>query len=141
MAERTLDHLLTTLDVNLHAFAVCEIEDGARLIFGAMDVVVVHHVLAGSGSLTVKDAPPVEFGPGTILIVPPNAKQSLTAGQTARFDVDAAENCTLLDDGLLRFDAAKGGKGALRVICGTITAGYGGSFGLFDFLEGPIVDA
>lgn len=142
MAERkTLDHLLTTLDVNLHAFAVCEIARDTRLNFGAMDVVVVHYVLAGSGVLAVKGAEPVAFRPGAILIVPPNVSQSLIAGGRADTDVDAAENCTMLDDGLLRFDAAGGGTGDLRVICGTITAGYGGSFGLFDFLEGPVVDS
>ena len=139
--KRTLDHLLTTLDVNLHAFAVCEIAAGARLNFAAMDVVVVHHVLAGSGVLTVKDRDPIRFEAGSILIVPPNAQQSLSTGDVATTEVDAGENCTLLDDGLLRFDAAHGETGDLRVICGTITAGYGGSFGLFDFMEGPIVDS
>jgi AraC-like DNA-binding protein len=46
----------------------------------------------------------------------------------------------MLVDGLLEFDAAGGEKGDLRVMCATVTASYGGSFGLFDSLAGPIVD-
>jgi AraC family transcriptional activator of mtrCDE len=141
MPDRVLDRLVTTLDVRLHAFAVCEIEAGARLKFDAMDVVVVHYVLSGDGVLTAKDSSPVPFKAGAILIVPPNVAQSLTGGAAATHDVNAAENCTLLEDGLLLFDAAEGKPGDLRVICGTITASFGSSFGVFDLIHAPIVDS
>jgi AraC-like DNA-binding protein len=141
MPDHVLDRLVTTLDVRLHAFAVCEIQSGARLNFDAMNVVVVHYVLSGEGVLTAKNASPVPFKAGALLIVPPNLSQSLTAGGIAERDVNAAENCSLLEDGLLLFDAAAGKPGDLRVICGTITASFGSSFGVFDLIRAPVVDS
>jgi AraC family transcriptional activator of mtrCDE len=141
MPDHVLDRLVTTLDVRLHAFAVCEIETGARLNFDAMEMVVVHYVLSGAGTLSAKGSEPVQFGPGALLIVPPNVSQSLTAGSVAERDVSAGENCALLEDGLLLFDAARGKSGDLRVICGTITAALGGTFGVFDLIRHPVVDS
>lgn len=141
MPDHVLDRLVTTLDVRLHAFAVCEVEAGARLNFDAMDVVVVHYVLAGEGIVSAEGSSPLPFKAGSLLIVPPNVSQSLTGGSVAERDVNAAENCSLLEDGLLLFDAAEGKRGDLRVICGTITASLGSSFGVFDLIRAPVVDS
>jgi AraC-like DNA-binding protein len=138
--EQKLDRLLTTLDVRIHAFAVCEIKRGSRLVFDPMNAVVVHYVLVGTGLLFVEGREPVAFGPGSILVVPPNAGQALAADLKFRRDVPAAEHCSMLVDGLVKFDAAEGRKGDLLTICGTITATYGGSFGLFDSLPVALVE-
>ncbi len=52
----------------------------------------------------------------------------------------AAAHCSMVLDGLLQFDAAGGQGGALQTICATLNATYGGSFGLLDNLQGPLVD-
>lgn len=139
MAAHALEKLLSTLDVRLHAFAVCEVADGARLVFEPMEVVVVHHVLQGRGVLETPGAPPATFGPGWILVVPPRCGQALVAGRAER-EVAAGDNCAMLVDGLVKFDAAAGERGTVRTICGTLTATYAGSFGLFDNLAGPLID-
>ncbi len=140
MAPNSLDRLLATLDVQLHAFAVLEIASGSRLIFPPMNVIVVHYVLSGHGSLEVNGATPVELAEGSIAVVPPKRGQALVAGGDALRDVLATENCSMLVDALLQFDAAGGAMGDLRIICATVTASYSGSFGLFDSLAGPITD-
>ena len=132
-----LAECLTTLDVRVHAFALCEIQRGFRLKFDAMDAVVVHYVLRGDGVLHQQGYEPVAFGPGTMMIVAPGRAQSL-ASEPAGLDVAADKSCRILADGLLKFDARQG-AGELLVACGTITATYGGSFGLFDNQAGPIV--
>lgn len=57
-------------------------------------------------------------------------------------EVRADERCARLEtDGLVRFTAGKGGGEAatpLLVVCGAITASYGGGFGLFDSLLLPL---
>jgi AraC-like DNA-binding protein len=136
----SLDRLLATLDVQLHGFAVCEVRSAARLLFDPMNVIVVHYVLAGRGQLEVDGAAAAEVGAGSILIVPANRAQALVAGDFAETEVPAADNCAAIVDGLLKFDAAQGETGDLRTICATLTATYGGSFGLFDSLAHPIVD-
>lgn len=140
MELSSLDRLLATLDVQLHGFAVCEVALGSRLIFQAMNVIVVHYVLAGEGLLEVEGAAAVEIAAGSILVVPANRGQALVAGRTAEIDIPAAENCAAVIEGLLKFDAANGESGQLRTICATITANCGGTFGLFDGLAQPIVD-
>jgi len=134
-----LDRLLATLDTRLHAFAVCEVQRGFRLVFDAMEAVVIHYVLAGTGFLRVGDGPSVPFGPHCILIVPPRFTQSLSASHNDSQDVEAAENCSPLADRLVKFDA-RTGLGDLLTICGSITATHGGTFGLFDTLSAPIVE-
>lgn len=141
MTTPVLDRLLTTLDVDLHAFAVCNIADGARLVFEPMNVVVIHYVLAGAGVLQVVGSDPVRFETGAMLIVPPRRGQSLAALSPVRRDVPAADHCLMLVDGLLKFDAADGAESPLMTICATLTATYAGSFGLFDNLVEPIVEA
>lgn len=140
MELSSLDRLLATLDVQLHGFAVCDVRSGSRLVFEAMNVIVVHYVLAGEGLLEVDGATAVPIAAGSILVVPADRAQALVAGEVASIDVPAAENCAAVVDGLLKFDAAAGEPGDLRTICATLTATYGGSFGLFDNLARPIVD-
>jgi AraC-like DNA-binding protein len=136
----SLDRLLATLDVQLHSFAVCNVQLGSRLVFEAMNVIVVHYVLAGEGLLEVGGAAAAQIGAGSILVVPAGRSQALVAGPEASIDVSAAQNCSAVVDGMLEFDAAGGKAGDLRTICSTITATCGGTFGLFDALAHPIVD-
>jgi AraC family transcriptional regulator, activator of mtrCDE len=140
MSQQVLDRLLTTLDVHIHAFAVCEVARGSHLAFEPMNAVVVHYVLAGKGVLYVQGCEPIAFGPHSILIVPANAAQTLAADARPGKIVRAAEHCSMLVDGLVKFDAAHRSKADLLTICGTITATLGGSLGLFDALASPLVE-
>lgn len=136
-----LDRLLTTLDVRLHAFAVCNVAPGCRLVFEPMTTVIVHYVLEGSGVIECGRAQPVGFAPGSILIVPPDQGQALSAGaQPGTIDIAAGEHCLMVADGLVEFDAAGARKPELLTICATVAVTYGGSIGLFDGLGAPIVD-
>jgi AraC-like DNA-binding protein len=140
MRGDVLEELLTTLDVRLHAFAVCEVQRGWRLEFEAMDAAVVHYVLAGGGVLHQQEAAPVGFGPHSILVVAPGRRQSLLGtGEPAVTAVAAGESCLLLADGLIKFDAHDH-AGDLVTVCGTITATHGGGHGLFDQLVEPLVE-
>ncbi len=137
--SNVLDRLLATLDTRLHAFALCEVQRGFRLVFNPMGMVVIHYVLVGTGSLQVGDGKVVPFGPHSILVVPPRQRQRLSASEGETKDIRAEENCSPLPDRLVRFGAETGG-GDLLVLCGSISATYGGTFGLFDTLSEPIVE-
>ena len=139
MSRDVLEQLLTTLDVRVHAFALCEVERGRRLQFDAAEAVIVHFVLGGSGWLKVKGAAPVAFEPKSVLVVPPGRAQALSVSEEVEGVVNAERSCRLLSGGLLTFDAAPI-RVDLRTVCGTITATYAGGFGLFDNLSGPLVE-
>lgn len=139
MRERVLDRLLVTLDVGVEAFAICEVQSGARLVLEPLDAIVVHYVLAGTCHLLTSSNDPIACGPGSVIVVPPGLDQSLAATNQPTRDVLAADSCSMERDGILLFDAADGGAGDLRVVCGTIMASVSGSFGLIDRVSQPIV--
>jgi len=142
MLPRTLDRLLTTLDVDLHAFALCEVQAGHRLVFDPMEAVVVHYVLAGMGSIRLTNGSEATLRPDRIVIVPPRLGQALEApgavGTPPPRDVPADERCAALEaGGMVRFLVGETPPG-LVVACGTVSASYGGGFGLFDALSAPL---
>lgn len=140
MVHETLERLLTTLDVALHGFAVCNVDSDARLLFEPMDMIVIHYVLRGNGALESAGLVPIPFGPGHMLIVPAGSGQALTGSGPIQRDFPADEHCAMLVDGLVRFDAAPNqDPNGVMTICSTLSATYGGSFGLFDKLSGPLV--
>ena len=139
MAKDTLDRLLTTLAVRIHAFAICEIKAGWRLAFDPMDAVTIHYVLAGSGTIRVADETEAAYSPFSIIVVPARVTQSLGEPGTILDEANAANHCGLLADGLVKFTAGDGTRDTL-IVCATISATYGGALGLFDYLRGPVVD-
>ncbi len=140
MSEPLLDQLLATMDVAVEAFAVCEVRKGLRLIGGASKAIEVHYVLSGTMYLTVPGQPVMLCPPGSVVIVPPGVTQVIAADPHPARDVGAADNCRMTRDGLMLFDAAEGGAGDVRVVCGLVFANISGSFGLLDAVTRPIVE-
>lgn len=139
MPDVILDRLLATMDVAVEAFAICEVQRGLRLV-GAADAVEVHYVLSGTLFLTVGDRPTVRCGPGSIVIVPPGLRQVMAAEEATGTDVHAADSCAPTRSGMLLFDAAEGGTGDVRLVCGLIAANISGSFGLLDAVKQPVIE-
>ena len=138
--DDTLDRLLTELAVRLHAFSVCEVQQGWRLAFPAFAAVTVHYVLQGAGAVCVGNGPWLAFAPQSIIVVPARQPHVLgEAGAVAR-TVPAAEHCSLIGDGLVRFTAGDGSRDVL-LVCGTIPASHGSALGLFDLLREPMVES
>ncbi len=138
MPTDVLDRLLITLAVRLHAFAYCEVERGWRLTFDPMDMITIHYVLAGSGVLQT-DTGSVFFRADNILIVPARVSQSLGEVGASAGVAAGEEHATLVDDGLVKFTAGDGSRDIL-IVCGAISATFGGALGLFDRLREPLVE-
>ena len=138
--ENLLDRLLVTMEVRLEAFALLDVRSGYRLVFDALDAVIIHYVLSGSGLLEVPGEPPLSFSAGSIVILPAGMRQAIRIDGGAAIDVDAGEHCAMVKDGLIRFEATGGGTGELTLLCGSIMASTSGSYGLFDKLRRPVHD-
>ena len=135
--NRTLDQLLTTLEVDPNAFSVCRIQTGWRMTFPAFDAVTIHFVLHGSGHLQVGASPPIPFAPSSVLIVPTSEKHWVgEVGNHAKIR-EAADRCALLGDGLIEFTAGSGADDVL-MLCGALPAPYQGGLGFFDLLRTPV---
>ena len=138
MAADILDRLLNTLDVRLHAFSVCEIQEGWRLTFPPFQAVILHYVLQGTGSLRVGNGPWQSFAPHSIIVVPTRQPHTMGEAGTAEGEVLADDHCSLLGDGLVTFTAGNGSQDTL-LVCGTIPETHATALGLFAFLQNPIV--
>lgn len=139
-ADDTLDRLLTELAVRLHAFSVCEVQQGWRLTFPAFAAVTVHYVLQGTGAVCVGNGPWLAFAAQNIIVVPARQPHVLGAAGAMARTVPAAEHCSLIGDGLVRFTAGDGSRDIL-LVCGTIPASHGSALGLFDLLREPMVES
>jgi AraC family transcriptional regulator, activator of mtrCDE len=140
MSEQILDRLLVTLDVAVEAFAICEIKRGLRLVARPKNAIEIHYVLAGMMHLMTPGADPIVCGPGSLVVIPPRMPQTIAADDMPAHNVLAVESCSIVQDGMLLFDAAQGGIGDLRVVCGAIAASVSGSYGLLDGVHAPIVE-
>lgn len=126
------------MDVHLHAFSVCEIQEGWRLTFPPFQAIIVHYVLRGGGSLRVGNGPWQPFAPHSIIVVPTRQPHTMGEAGTAAGEVLAADHCSLLGDGLVTFTAGDGTHDTL-LVCGTIPETHASALGLFAFLHDPIV--
>jgi AraC family transcriptional activator of mtrCDE len=134
--RRTLDQLLTTIDVDPHAFSVCRIQTGWRMTFPAFAAVTIHFVLRGSGHLRVGASPPIPFSPSSMLIVPTSEQHWVgEVGDHAEVR-ESADCCALLGDGLVEFTAGSGADDTL-MLCGALSAPYQDGLGFFDLLRAP----
>ena len=134
-----LDRILISLAVRLHAFAYCEVQSGWNLAFGPMEAITIHYVLRGSGILKLSNGASVEFQPNHVVIVPAGIAQSLGEKNADAGEVSADLSSTIVGDGLVRFTAGDGAQDIL-LICGAITASYGGALGVFAHLDAPLVE-
>ena len=134
-----LSNLLSTLSVRVHAIALCQIQRGWRLAkTGAADAIYVHYVLAGEGTVVVEDQAPVPFGPNTMIIPPRHTAHTLGFPDATR-TAAAADAMGALPNGLITLTAGDGSRDIL-IACGSITADYAGSIGLFDRLHEALVE-
>ena len=139
MSNDTLERLLITLAVRIHAFAVCEIKLGWRLTFEPMEAVTIHFILAGAGTVRVDGGSHLPFEQHSIIVVPARVSQSLGTMDAYADQRAGEDNCSLVEGGLVKFVAGDGSRD-IWCVCGTIAATYAGALGLFDGLNDAIVE-
>lgn len=138
MKSDVLDRLLITLAVRLHAFSICQIQRGWRLVFGPLEAITVHYVLNGSGSVRVSDSSWIPFGPGSIVIVPARLPHAIGEAEEIIGEARGEEHCAIQHEGLVTFTAGDGSRDVL-LVCGMISASYEGALGLLAPLRAPLV--
>lgn len=139
MRNEMLEQLLSTLDIAIEAFAVCELRRGFRLVLKPVNAIEVHYVLKGTIHMAVAGADPIVCGPGSLIVVPPGVHQSIAADAQPSQEVVAERHCLTIGEGLVLHDLAGGNPGDLRLVCGHVTASITGTLGLLDDLSQPIV--
>lgn len=136
-SEATLETLFDRLDVRLDAFAMCEIENSCSMQCDPLDMLVVHFVLRGEGSIDCEHGS-FHIRAGTMIVVPKKLAKRINGAGPVLTVVEAKEACPLTE-GMVRFRACEQ-KADLVLGCGSVTAVVGEGFGLFDHLQQPLVE-
>jgi AraC-like DNA-binding protein len=137
MDHGVLEDLLSSVEVRLSAFAVCEIAADARLQVGPLESLICHFVARGHGFLEYAGKRvPIEAG--SIIMVPPHTAKSISGPHPVTRDFEAVDSCYSHGDGLLKFGASAE-QPTLILGCASMTADCAESFGLLDGLVEPAV--
>jgi len=138
-----LDELLTTLEVRFVALTECLVSPGHMLQMGGADAPGIHYNIFGRGWMFVRNDPPIELKPHTLIIVPPNApfRMEVAAAGKSSAHLRAVDGRlqTAGPDGVRRVVAGEGTP-EIILICGFFHAAYGSSTDLFAALSTPIVE-
>ena len=134
----TTDRLLAATDVNVDAFALCEVARDVCLVTPPVTAIEVHLVLAGTLYFSVPGSAPLTLHQGAVVVTPAGIPQRLAATLTPTYEVDAIAVCAPHPNGMMLFDATETGTGDLRILCGKVRAQIAGSVGTLDSVTAPI---
>ncbi len=143
--DALLDQLLTTLDVRIKVFALCEVGPGWRLSFGSNENPSLHYVLSGSGMIGVPDLSPIPLSRDTFVIIPRGFPHYFEGPGGVRREMHHDPGSNARGSGLPIIQAvdercADEEENSLLVVCGTVHASFGGALGLFERLRYPIAE-
>ena len=134
----TIEKLLEGLLVRVEPFVLCRTAAGPKLSLSPMAFASLHYVVAGTGSLSLTNCPPIPLEAGTIVILPAGVAHQLAGNGDEGPELEIARNCAPLALGMEDI-GSNTGLGGIAIACSSIRATYQQVHGLFDFLPEPIV--
>lgn len=122
------------LDVQLNAFAVCEVGNGCALKVDPIDTIIVHYVLQGEGSIECEHGVfPIRAG--MMVVIPKGLAKWIKGVGPVAYVSDASGSCPLTSE-IVRFRACQDSVD-LVLGCASVTANVGGT-AIFDHLQQPL---
>lgn len=134
-----VDRLLATLDLEVEAFAICEVSPGWRLAFGPGDAPTVHYGLTGEGVVRLADGSTFALARDTLLILPPRIGLSFEMPDGSTRELLADPRLLSRVEGGLRMTAG-GGEVGFTIACGRIRASCAGLPDLLAYLSAPMAE-
>ncbi|MGO1118599.1 AraC family transcriptional regulator [Rhodovibrionaceae bacterium A322] len=138
-----LDQIFDSLDISMEPFALCELHGQTTLGLGSRPFAVLHYILAGQGQVTIAGAPPIQVGPGSIVLAPAHKQHALKSEGHARTPLPV---CQPVEVGLVHLvdgqvdPAFPPDSCSLRAICGRFDVAYRGLAGTMSLLQGPVFE-
>jgi AraC-like DNA-binding protein/mannose-6-phosphate isomerase-like protein (cupin superfamily) len=135
----TFDQLCRGLEVDVSAFAICEVRKDATFVLSEDKDSAVHYVLSGEGVAWRATGEASELSPHTVMIVPPGSRLTITSDPERRFNL-AEPNCEPLAGEWTQLIVGDGSPG-LTLACGYVQAHYMQVVELFDYLREPLIQS
>ena len=133
----TFDQLCRGLEVDISAFAICEVREDAAFVLAEETDCAVHYVLSGEGVAWRATGEATQISPHTVMIVPPGSRLIVTGNSERQINL-AEPKCEPLAE---EWDLLMVGDGSpgLTLVCGTVRAHYMQVAKLFDYLREPLI--
>lgn len=132
------DRLLEGLNVDVSAFAICEVHRDASLVVQDDKAVSVHYVLAGQGLAHTMKGEEISLAPHTVVIAPPGTCLVVSVERQRGLNLPLPK-CEPLPGGWERFIVGDGAPGIV-LACGAVRATHRHAGGVFDYLRAPLVE-
>ncbi|MDX1402143.1 MAG: AraC family transcriptional regulator [Kiloniellales bacterium] len=135
----TFDQLCRGLEVDISAFAICEVRDDATFVLSEDKDSAIHYVLAGEGIAWRATGEATPLSPHCVMIVPPGSRLTISGDPERRFNF-AEPQCKPLEDEWVLLQVGTANQG-LTLACGYVQAQYMQVVELFDYLREPLVQS
>lgn len=112
-------------ELSVQSFAACEVGPDARLVGAPVDADTIYLVLAGRLHLRLPSGDSTA-GAGSMVLLAPGLQPGIAPAAEVATEVVATRERLAQRGGLLVFDAAEGGAGALRVLVGRVRGDLSG---------------
>ncbi len=135
----TFDQLCRGLEVDISAFAICEVRQDAAFVLAEDKDSAVHYVLSGEGVAYRATGEATALAPHTVMIVPPGSRLIITSDPNWKFNF-AEPKCEPLAGGWTLLQVGDASPG-LTLACGKVHARYMQVAELFDYLRQPLIES
>ena len=135
----SLNRLIEGLDVEVDAFAICDVRGDGNIVLEEHVDTAVHYVLSGSGMAWHMTGQSNVLEPNTVIVAPPGSCLIVTCGMQRDMSF-AQPDCVALPGGWQRMTIGDGAPG-LTLACGTVRATHLRTTGVFDHLRTPLFES
>ncbi len=133
------DQLLEGLNVEVSAFAICEVGRDASLVLEDDKAASIHYVLSGRGVAQQMMGRAFPLAPHTVVIAAPRTCLVVSIGHKREINLPMPK-CEALPGGWQRNTVGEEVPGIV-LACGAVRATHLHAAGLFDYLRAPLVDS
>jgi AraC-like DNA-binding protein len=144
LPARELEILISTLEVQFVWLSHCLVSPGYRLDMGGIDFPGIHYNIDGTGRIFVRDQPPIDLEPHTLIVVPANSPFRIEVAheQEAACELQTVSGMDVVKEkrGIYQFVAGDPGDARVNLVCGFFSAAYGPSTHLLEGLQAPIIE-
>jgi AraC-like DNA-binding protein len=133
------DQLCRGLEVEISAFAICEVRRDAMFEMVEDADCAIHYVLSGEGFVWRATGEATPLLPNMAMVVPPGSGVTITGGPAPRFG-RVEPNCAPLAGEWNLLTVGDGSPG-VTLACGYVHARYMGIVDLFGYLREPLIES
>lgn len=134
----TFDQLCGGLDVEISAFALCDVREDAAFTISEDTNCSLHYILAGEGRAFFETGESFTLAPHCVVIIPPGTRITFACHVEKLTNKPDPSCVPLVED--WQYLTVGESSGGMTLACGYVTAHYMQAARLFDFLREPLVD-